>query len=78
MVINQSLCATANIHAIKTTIFKPTNLVRVSPIGFLIKWAIIKIIPEDTSEIATTLASNGGRPKYSTNPSGGNGNFPIP
>ena len=63
---------------IKITIFNPTNLVSVCPIGFLIKFAIIKIIPVDTSDIATKLARNGDKSKYSISPSGGNGNFPNP
>ena len=77
-VINQSLCATAKIHTIKITIFKPANLVNVWPTGFLIKFAVIKIIPLDTSDIATKLARNGDKLKYSISPSGGKGNFPRP
>ena len=48
------------------------------PTEFLIKLAIIKIIPEDISDIATKLAINGDKPKYSVNPSGGRGNLPKP
>ena len=63
MVINQSLWATIKIQIIRTTMFKPASLVKVWPKGFLIKWAIIKIIPVETSDIATKLATNGDRPK---------------
>ena len=59
-------------------IFKPANLVNIFPIGFLIKFAIIRIIPVDTSDIATKLARNGDKSKYSISPSGGKGNFPRP
>jgi len=63
---------------IKITILSPANLVKVCPIEFFKKFAIIKITPVDTSDIATTLARNGDKPKYSVRPSGGKGNFPIP
>ena len=46
--------------------------------GFLIKLAMIRIIPVDTSDIATKLARNGDKSKYSIRPSGGKGNFPKP
>ena len=58
--------------------FKPANLVKVFPIEFFKKFAIINITPVDTSEIATKLARNGERPKYSVSPSGGKGNLPTP
>tara|TARA_Y100000590_G_C14867447_1_gene693785 strand:- start:189 stop:470 length:282 start_codon:yes stop_codon:yes gene_type:complete len=58
--------------------FRPANLVKVFPIGFLIKWDIIKTIPVVNSDIATKLARNGDNPKYSISPSGGKGNLPIP
>ena len=77
-VINQSLWAIAKMQTIKITIFKPANLDNVWPIGFLIKFAIISITPVDTSDIATKLARNGDRSKYSISPSGGKGNLPIP
>ena len=38
----------------------------------------MRTIPVDTSDIATKLAINGVRPKYSISPSGGKGNLPIP
>ena len=76
--MNQSLWATAKIQIIKITIFNPANLVSVWPIGFLIKLAMIRIIPVDTSDIATKLARNGDKSKYSIRFSGGNGNFPSP
>ena len=56
----------------------PANLVRVWPIGFFIKPATIRIIPVNNSDIATTLAKNGGKLKYSIRPSGGKGNLPRP
>ena len=56
----------------------PANLVSVCPNGFLIKFAIMRIIPVDTSEIATKLARNGDKLKYSIRFSGGKGNFPKP
>ena len=77
-VMNQSLWATAKMQTIKITIFKPANLDNVWPIGFFIKFAIMRIIPVDTSDIATKLARNGDKPKYSISPSGGKGNLPIP
>ena len=77
-VMNQSLWAIAKIHTIKITIFKPANLVRVCPNGFLMKFAIIRIIPVDTSDIATKLARNGDKSKYSIKFSGGKGNLPNP
>tara|TARA_B100001142_G_scaffold127598_1_gene129501 strand:- start:22 stop:345 length:324 start_codon:yes stop_codon:yes gene_type:complete len=76
--MNQSLWATAKIHTIKITIFNPANLVSVCPNGFLMKFAIIRITPVDTSDIATKLARNGDKPKYSIRFSGGKGNFPRP
>ena len=63
---------------IKTTIFKPASLVKVWPIEFFKKLLIIKIIPVDNSDIATKLAMNGDRLKYSVRPSGGKGNLPKP
>ena len=76
--MNQSLWATAKMHIIKITIFNPANLVNVCPNGFLIKFAIIRITPVDTSDIATKLARNGDKSKYSIRFSGGKGNFPRP
>ena len=58
--------------------FNPANLVKVFPIELFKKFAIINITPVDTSEIATKLARNGERPKYSVSPSGGKGNLPTP
>ena len=40
----------------------PANLVSVCPIEFFKKFAIIKTIPEEISEIATKLAINGVNP----------------
>ena len=76
--MNQSLWATAKIQIIKITIFNPANLVSVCPNGFLMKFAIIRIMPVDTSDIATKLARNGDKSKYSIKFSGGKGNLPRP
>ena len=58
--------------------FSPASLVNVFPREFFKKFATIKIIPLETSDIATKLAINGESPKYSVSPSGGKGNFPRP
>ena len=62
LVINQSLCATKRIQVIRITMLNPANLVRVFPIEFFKKFAIIKTTPEEISETATKLATNGDNP----------------
>ena len=42
------------------------------------KFAAIRIMPVVTSDIATKLARNGDKSKYSIRFSGGKGNFPKP
>ena len=57
------------------TITRPANLVSVSPIGFFKKPLTIKITPDKSSLNATKEANAGDKPKYSTKPAGGKGNF---
>ena len=60
------------------TIVKLAILVNILPYGLLIKPAIIRMAPADNSDIATKLARNGDKSKYSINPSGGSGNLFSP
>ena len=60
------------------TIVNPANLVKIFPYGDLKKPLMININPADNSDIATKLARNGDKSKYSIRFSGGKGNFPRP
>ena len=60
------------------TIVKPANLVKIFPYGDLKKPLMINITPADNSDIATKLARNGDKSKYSIKASGGNGNLLRP
>ena len=53
----------------------PANLVKIFPYGDFKKPLITNIIPVDNSDIATKLARNGDKSKYSIKASGGKGNL---